>query len=459
VRTKTKQDFEEEGVDDSEESCRWTMEMYDHIQAHMSKVMRDDGITMYERMRKHKDNQGRTPFSLAASIGSVHMFNHLLSKQMTTEWEFGPVICRKLYLDGIDVPLDSESKEKHNTSVLEVTVEHERLDILSQGQMKKILDAKWDKYARGMFQGRFWAAVAFTVVLVFSSVCQPGKSRLWLTLLVLSDVFLVNSHFADFLRECRKIRNNGLRVSGYSIDAFETVYGIMTLPLCLYRAFMHVHRCCYSVCPIDECWENRGKQGLFSSFETLSLSLLSYMTFSNIFIGLMGFPEYGNFALMLIRMLRRDVRIFFTIYSVFLFGFAHAAYVSAGKNNAGGRQFIGSVQECFQAVLQQVDLGEKKNTVDHVIALINFFLVSVVLTNLLIAMLASTFQEISLEAKRKWELLRAVIITKLDMNMADEERTSEANIYWNWERAKHDSKRFMTFTSSENREKYLGGNR
>jgi len=32
------------------------------------------------------------------------MFNHLLEKKMTIEWEYGPVKCRKLFLQGVDVP-------------------------------------------------------------------------------------------------------------------------------------------------------------------------------------------------------------------------------------------------------------------------------------------------------------------------------------------------------------------
>lgn len=32
----------------------------------------------------------------------------------------------------------------------------ERLDILTDGQLKKILDSKWAKYAKSRFRQRFW---------------------------------------------------------------------------------------------------------------------------------------------------------------------------------------------------------------------------------------------------------------------------------------------------------------
>jgi hypothetical protein len=38
------------------------------------------------------------------TAASLQMFNHLLEKKMTIEWEYGPVKCRKLFLQGVDVP-------------------------------------------------------------------------------------------------------------------------------------------------------------------------------------------------------------------------------------------------------------------------------------------------------------------------------------------------------------------
>lgn len=118
-------------------------------------------LNVYEHMRKMRDQSGHTPLALAARWGSIHMFNHLMNKNMTLEWVFGPVTCRKLYLDGIDVPLESERKILKKAqamtvrrkrcsagfhpvggNVVEVVVEAERLDILAHGTIKKILDEK-----------------------------------------------------------------------------------------------------------------------------------------------------------------------------------------------------------------------------------------------------------------------------------------------------------------------------
>lgn len=42
-----------------------------------------------------------------APQGSKKMFLHLVNKQMTVQWNYGPVTCRKLRLDGFDVGLEN----------------------------------------------------------------------------------------------------------------------------------------------------------------------------------------------------------------------------------------------------------------------------------------------------------------------------------------------------------------
>jgi hypothetical protein len=52
--------------------------------------------------------------------GSLRMFNHLMKKIMVTEWTYGPVTCQKLFLEGVDVPLDDNVSRRacHEPRVL-----------------------------------------------------------------------------------------------------------------------------------------------------------------------------------------------------------------------------------------------------------------------------------------------------------------------------------------------------
>ena len=102
--------------------------------------------------------------SLLKGIGETETEQRCISLTAPTftqvEWNFGPVTCRRLYLDGVDVPLttdtgtlglmyfdlDQESVPKSvPKSVLEVVVDNNRLDILSQGTCLNIVQRKWDK--------------------------------------------------------------------------------------------------------------------------------------------------------------------------------------------------------------------------------------------------------------------------------------------------------------------------
>jgi len=50
-------------------------------------------------------------------------------------------------------------------------VNSERLDILSDGQLRKILDSKLEKYAKATFRKRFWYAPR--LFLILCAVANP----------------------------------------------------------------------------------------------------------------------------------------------------------------------------------------------------------------------------------------------------------------------------------------------
>jgi hypothetical protein len=79
------------------------VEMYKGMYDEIEKCMGEQGVL--HDMRRAENSEGLTPLKLAAAVGSLAMFNHLFDKEVEVAWIFGPVVCRKLYLKGIDVPL------------------------------------------------------------------------------------------------------------------------------------------------------------------------------------------------------------------------------------------------------------------------------------------------------------------------------------------------------------------
>jgi hypothetical protein len=92
------------------------LEIYDSIEDHL----RELGI--YDHLRSAHNAAGHTPLSLAAARGSEAMFEHLFRKELSVTWTYGPAVCRRLYLAGIDVPLGPAETPKPGaaSSVLEV---------------------------------------------------------------------------------------------------------------------------------------------------------------------------------------------------------------------------------------------------------------------------------------------------------------------------------------------------
>jgi hypothetical protein len=87
------------------------MTMYDKILNSPSEFEHDDPALSKELKRKIKalhtmeNNEGFTPLTLAAARGSLAFFNHVFNMQIFTEWTYGPVSGKRLYLDGIGFPM------------------------------------------------------------------------------------------------------------------------------------------------------------------------------------------------------------------------------------------------------------------------------------------------------------------------------------------------------------------
>jgi hypothetical protein len=203
-------------------------------------------------------------------------------------------------------------------------------------------------------------------------------------------------------------------------------------------------------------------------FESSFLLLLSFVSFGAVFRGMMGFSEYGQFVLMLIEMIQQDMRKFMVIYLMCLFLFSHMLNVIMDKQNSGLVGLIEAVVCIFAPALDQFEVPAEISSygahrsqfsycVIYAVIICNFFLVSLVLINLVIAMMSSTYDNINKRAKSSWNLCRAAIITNLDKDMEPSERESETNKYWVSAGVDEDKgQRYILFASSDERDTWLG---
>ena len=171
-----------------------------------------------------ENDDGLTPLTLAAAKGSLSFFNHILNKQISTEWEYGPVSGKRLYLDGIGIPTASERKIRLESikrgqtkreapakmsresdtnavrirdcnssskdikgqggrgsdsglTVLQILVKYSRKDILTYTQMNTLLEMKWKQYGIRMFRRKLRNSILFSVIIFLMMVF--AKESAW----------------------------------------------------------------------------------------------------------------------------------------------------------------------------------------------------------------------------------------------------------------------------------------
>ena len=265
-------------------------------------------------------------------------------------------------------------------------------------------------------------------------------------------------NFNMSLKEWLRWRSSGNRkdylLHTNSAHVFERVYATSVTPCAFIVVFSRWLRCYLGGARVGEVETCRQHDGSWLYvFESTFLLLLSGLCFVALFRGMMGISDYGHFVLVLIQMIRQDIRKFVVIYVVCLVWFSHMLNIVRDKQNTGVDGFWNSCKSIFSASLEKLELPEgtnensgsfDANTSDwgvlglgswtsllvYLIVFLNFFFVSLVLINLLIAMMSSTYESINKRAKSGWNHCRASIITNLDKDMDAETRKLKENCYW-----------------------------
>ncbi|MBN3282409.1 TRPV6 protein, partial [Polyodon spathula] len=120
-----------------------------------------------------QNQQGLTPFKLAAKEGNLVMFQHMINKRRTMQWHFGPLSSCLYDLSEIDSWAD-------DLSILELIVcskKREARRILELTPVKQLVSLKWNKYGKHYF--RFLTFLYLLYIITFTLCClhRPLKPR------------------------------------------------------------------------------------------------------------------------------------------------------------------------------------------------------------------------------------------------------------------------------------------
>ena len=195
------------------------------------------------------------------------------------------------------------------------------------------------------------------------------------------------------------------------------------------------------------CWFYK-KYTLSHTFDAFAaVTGWAYMMFF-----LLGQFQTGPFIVMLYEMLARDITCFVTVYSIFLVGFGQAFFTftvaghaaAEGDLKRGISGFMNRIESLFESTLGDVKVsdyyqgfkydGGWEHWVQKIASLLLFIsftiLITVVLFNLLVAMMGSTYEEVKEKADQRWKLERARIIASLESEMYTKEFEEDENRYF-----------------------------
>lgn len=147
---------------------------------------------------------------------------------------------------------------------------------------------------------------------------------------------------------------------------------------------------------------------------------------------LLGFRLTGPFVVMIYKMLISDVLRFCIIFAIFLLGFSHAFFVLFEAQGVLG--LMACLKMCFTILLGELEFADANvgafPAFSIALLLVYVVLVSIMLLNLLIAMMGETYANINEDADGQWQLERARIIFAIESKMTLAQRNDPENKYW-----------------------------
>ncbi|OQR98501.1 vanilloid receptor-related osmotically activated cha (ISS) [Achlya hypogyna] len=366
----------------------------------------------FQRFLRQLNHDQLSPLTLAAAMGKAAMLQHVLGRQTTTAWMYGPVTAKMIPLRELEEPLPLAGGRPKTAieclcSYLRLSscippasdVLRARLDLLGAFEVKTLIDKKWTFNGASAF---YWACcrhVVFALVLTASTLLPGAGNQRRSGLALLAELYVVVETAAKVARERREVRHHGVRAYWHDTGAamVDTV-----LKLTQVAAVAGAVGCRAARRPVAE--DGCVAAALLGAY----LHLLFF---------LYGFRRTGPFIVMLHRMLFSDVVRFSLVYAAVLGGFGTSLYVVV--DGRGGAHMLGDrlkalLLAAFAATFNFDDYRLGRMPVPAQLGIFAYMvLVVIVLINLLIAMMGNTYDSIIDGAEQRWYAERVNIMSSL----------------------------------------------
>ncbi|RXN23601.1 transient receptor potential cation channel subfamily V member 1-like protein [Labeo rohita] len=384
-------------ADNSPENTEFVTAMYDHI------LIKSDQLHPKIKLEEIENKERLTPLKLAAKTGKMGLLKHIVQRELKgckhlsrkiTEWAYGPV-CSSLYdLASLD------TYEKN--SALEIIVYGSeipnRLEMLNIEPFNKLIEEKWERFAKRMFLFNFIVYVIY--LFIFTAVAyhhQEGKDY-------------SNNQSSKPPYPYKKDGNGNLLLTGHIVTTIGAIYffikGAVLFLACvlLYHLGQDQYLACLVLC--------------------LAMSWVNLLYFSR------GSKRMGIYNVMIQKMVLGEIRRFLVVYMVFLIGFSAALVTLLDEGSA--REHTDSDSPCRKPSFKSIyfttlelfkftiGMGDLEFTdqyqykeVFYVLLIVYIVMTYILMLNMLIALMNQRVEEMSEESTDIWKLQRA--ITTLDM--------------------------------------------
>uniref|UniRef100_A0AAY4EQ86 Ion transport domain-containing protein n=1 Tax=Denticeps clupeoides TaxID=299321 RepID=A0AAY4EQ86_9TELE len=409
-------------ADNMPENTEFVTRMYDHI------LSRSNLLHPKFRLEDIENKQGLTPIKLAAKMGKIGLFQHMMHREFQekesrslsrkfTEWVYGPVYSSLYDLAALDTC--------ERNSVLEIVVYGSeipnRLEMLQVEPLNKLLEEKWVRFARVVFFIHF--LVYFCYICLFTTIAHFSKLMTvkwpqWAR----DNYGLLSGHVITavgalyfFIKGMLDMKRKSLKLQTFLVDGYSDFLFMMQGALIIMGLVLYY-------CNKDE----------YLGFMVLSLAL----SWINLLYYSRGLKHMGIYSVMIQKMIVGEIFRFLFVYVVFLFGFS--AGISFEPEDKPKTRFFtqSNDSDCTKVTYKDIyfttlelfkftiGMGDLEFTEQYkykwvfYLLLISYIVLTyILLLNMLIALMNKTVERLSYESTSIWKLQRAITILDVEQRL------------------------------------------
>ncbi|XP_062515100.1 transient receptor potential cation channel subfamily V member 5-like isoform X2 [Corticium candelabrum] len=373
--------------------------------------------------KEQSNGYNRTPQILAALTGAPKMFHVIVELKKECHWTYGKMECNSYDLTGID-SINSEQGDTDSQSALILTLNgtgHGHLEMLESTIIARVLEQKWNTFGKKMFATSLLLVLLYLLCL---SVCIYTRRS--------GDLFAIQSG-QDIVRLVFEALTV---IEAACYTAYDLVRVLVKSgPVTAVKAWVRdapmklLFLCSCSLVSLVVIGRLTGCRAL----EDVCLSLVAVGSWSYLLFYCRGFRLVGPFVVMIYEMILVDVLRFVLIYVIFLIGFSQVFHFLLKDRAESFETAWGSAMTLFQMTLGSFKYSELKKgkhvILVHILFMVFMILAGVLLFNMLIAMMAGTYQNITHRSYMEWRRQWAKIIMVLESSLSSSQRLKYQNMY------------------------------